>query len=72
MLNILYGQNHVDTDTEGAIESVRINGVFVLSGSCYQSQNTLFIRTKQERNERGHWHRQIKYHQLSQFRPFAD
>ena len=37
--------NPVNTDTEGAIESVRINGVSLLSGSCYQSQKTPFINT---------------------------
>ena len=27
--------NHVDTDTEGTIESVCVNGVSVLRESCY-------------------------------------
>ena len=35
----------VNSDTEGAIESVRINGVSVLSESCYLSQKTPFIKT---------------------------
>ena len=35
----------VNSDTEGAIESVRINGVSVLSESCYLSQKTPLIKT---------------------------
>lgn len=44
----------VNTDTERTIESVRINGVSVLSGSCCQSQKTPFSRTKYENNKRRH------------------
>ena len=32
----------VDTDTEGVIKRVLINGVSVLSGSCYLSQEDTF------------------------------
>ena len=38
----LIKSNLVDTDTEGIIESVLINGVPVLSGSCYLSQKDTF------------------------------
>ena len=34
--------NLVDTDTEGIIKRVLINGVSVLSGSCYLSQKDTF------------------------------
>ena len=34
------------TDTEGTAESVHINGVSVLSGSCYPSQKKPFYLNK--------------------------
>ena len=36
-------QNLVNTATEGAIESVRINWVSVVSGSCYESKKDTFF-----------------------------
>ena len=38
VVTIFVFSNPVNTDTEGAIEGVRINGVAVLSGSCYWSK----------------------------------
>ena len=38
--------NPVNTDTEGAKESIRINGVSVLSGSCYENKKDPFYRYK--------------------------
>ena len=40
--NFLVQSNPVTTNTDGTTESVRINGVSVLSGSCYQSQKKPF------------------------------
>ena len=34
--------NPVNTETDGATESIRINGVSVLSGSCYENQKDTF------------------------------
>lgn len=34
--------NPINTDTEGVIESVRSNGVSIISGSCYESQKYTF------------------------------
>ena len=44
----------VTTDTEGAIESVRFNGVSVLSGSCYLSKKDAPYYEKKIKNKRGH------------------
>ena len=38
--------NPVNTDTEGAKKSIRINGVSVLSGSCYENKKDPFYRYK--------------------------
>ena len=40
--NFLVQSNLVNTDSDGTAESVHINGVSVLSGSCYQSQKKPF------------------------------
>ena len=34
--------NPVNTETDGATESIRINGVSVLSGSCYENKKDTF------------------------------
>ena len=44
--SFLLQSNPVNTDTEGTAESVHINGVSVLSGSCYQSQKKPFYQNK--------------------------
>ena len=41
MYSFLLQSSPVNTDTEGTAESVHINRVSVLSGSCYPSQKKL-------------------------------
>ena len=46
--------NPVNTDTEGAIDSFLMNGVFVLSGMLLKSKIHLLLRSKYYKNKNEH------------------